>query len=99
MNHDEENLLLYFETCLVDNRGKVTGRRMNEIDFDIAKKWKKDGFIEFERIPFHDIDKTKAIPNTHTVRFSDKAWGIAFKLRRERAERHVKTVHTIGVKE
>jgi len=92
MNKDEQNLLMYLETCLVDYRGKVTGARMNSIDFDIAKGWIKDKLIEFQRIPFREINKESPFPVTHTVKFSSKAWEFAQQFRRERAEKSVDTM-------
>lgn len=95
-NKDEQNLLMYFESQIVDNDGEVAGARMNEDDFGIAKKWNKEGFISFERIPFHDINKNKAISDTHQVKFSDEAWMLAHQFRRERGERHVETIKVKG---
>ena len=89
---EEKSLLLYLEDCLVNNSGKVTGAKMNQTDFDIAKKWKEERIIDLQRIPFHDINKNKSFPETHTVRFSNKAWELAHKFRRERAERVIDTI-------
>lgn len=91
-NKDEQSLLMYFETKIVDNNGKVAGARMNDVDFEVAKRWNEQKFILFERIPFHNINKNKAIPDTHQVKFSDEAWKLAHKFRRERGERHVETI-------
>jgi len=91
-NHTEQNLLMYFETRIVDNEGKVAGMRMNETDFEIAEKWNEEKLISFERLPFHDINKNNAIPNTHQVKFTDEAWKLSHKFRRERGERHVETL-------
>jgi len=95
-NKDERSLLMFFESYIVDNLGKVAGSRMNEDDYEIAKKWNDEGFISFERIPFHDINKNKAIPDTHQVKFSDEAWTLAHQFRRERGERHVETIKVKG---
>jgi len=90
MTRDEKNLLLYFEACLVDQNGYICGARMNEVDFGIAKRWNEEKFISFGRIPFHDIDQTKSIPNTNWVRLTEDAWVIAHQLRKERSERMIK---------
>jgi len=89
---DEKSLLLYLETCLVDNRGNVTGVRMNDADFVIIKKWKEEGSISFQRVPFHEITTAGVFPQTHTIKFTDEAWKLAHKFRRERAERHTETI-------
>jgi len=83
---------MYLETCIVDHFGKVVGARMNEDDFDIAKRWNDEKFISFERIPFHDIKKNTPYPATHQVKLSDEAWKLAHQFRRERGERHVETI-------
>ena len=89
MIKDERTLLLYFETCLVDKNGKVNHRRMNSIDFDIAKRWSDEKFITFKRIPYEDIvDRGYHSTNTHQVSFTDEAFTIAHALRKERALRH-----------
>jgi len=93
---DEISLMLYFETCLVDTYGgKVQGARMNESDMKIAEKFERLGLIQFERIPFREMERLRkkldmAVPYTHTVRFIDEdAWTLVYKWRRERAERVV----------
>ena len=93
MNKDEESILLYFETCIVDYHGKVVGNRMNDVDFEIAKKWKEEAIIDFGRIPFDEIKKqVRGSGYTNWVRFTDKAWKLAHKSRREKAERHIETI-------
>ena len=89
---DEKGLLLYLEDCLVNKRGKVTAARMNSIDFDIAKGWKEERLIDFQRIPFREIKRDTPFPETHSVRFTTKAWELAHKFRRERAEIAVDTL-------
>ena len=92
LNRDEENLLLYFECCLVDDEGLVEGKRMNEEDFKIAKQMASEGFIAFGRRPFADIQKSVNPGFTHWVRFTEDVWNIAHGLRRRKAERHNKTI-------
>ena len=92
LSRDEESLLLYFESCLVDDEGLVEGRRMNEEDFKIAKQMASDGFIAFGRRPFDDIKKSVNPGFMHWVRFTEDAWNIAHGLRRRKAERHNKTI-------
>jgi len=95
LTRTEKSLLLYLETCLVDNLGKVQAARMNVEDFDAIAHLKELGLIDFGRLPFKDIEKSRRylrVPNTHWVRFSDEAWKIAHALRRERTERHTPTL-------
>jgi len=94
MTKDEQSLLLYFETCLVDNRGQTRGARMNKIDFAIAKDLSKRGLVKFSRIPFEEIETQTPYPVTHRVQFANKTWGIVHKLRRKRAERYIPTIIT-----
>lgn len=91
LTKDEKSLLLYFEDCLVNQSGFVVAAHMNEIDFDIAKKWNDEKFISFQRIPFHQMEK-KPMSNTHWVRFTEDAWTIAQQLRKERSERIIRHV-------
>jgi len=92
LNRDEENLLLYFECCLVDNRGLVEGERMNGEDFKIAKQMASEGFIAFGRRPFDNIKKSVNPSFTHWIRFTEDAWNYAHGLRIGRAEKHNETI-------
>jgi len=78
LTRDEKSLLLYFETCAVDNLGNVDSRRMNETDFEIAEKWNKSEFIEL------NLDQEVC---ANWVVLSEEAWEVVSKLRREKAER------------
>jgi hypothetical protein len=80
---EERSLLVYFETCIVDNCGVVDGCRMIDNDFDIAKKWSERGYISFGRICSTDV----RFARTHWVEFSDKAWTDAHVERKQRAQR------------
>ena len=88
MSKDEKNLLLYFETCLVDNAGRVNSRRMNKIDFEIAKKWTDEQFIEFKRLLMCEIVLRGLQTEDHKVTFTEKTLVIAHLLRKARALRH-----------
>jgi len=92
MTKDEKSLLLYFEICLVDCRGQVRSAKMNMADFRIAKDLSERGLIKFGRISFKEIKMVGPDPVTHWIKFTDRAWGIVHKLRRQRAERHVPTI-------
>lgn len=94
VTRDERNLILYFETCLVDAYGRAEGHHMNKEDIAIAKHLKALNLIQFGRLRMKAIQKLRGDPNgsifTHYVRFSDKMWTFAHRLRRERSERMLK---------
>jgi len=93
MSKDQKSLLLYFETCLVDSFGRVEGQKMNNLDLKLAEEFAKSNLIEFGRLSFKAIQKLRGDPRghiyTHYVRFTDKAWELAHKFRRERSERMI----------
>jgi len=86
MTKDELSLLLYFESRAVDNGGTVDTRHMNDIDMEIAKKWNSDGFVEFGRVCFEDIEKARG-KYTHWCYLSDEAFVLAHSERKARAGR------------
>lgn len=90
MTKDEKSLLLYFETCLVDKDGRIMAKRMNEIDFEIAKKWTKEKFVSLKGIPIKEVKNKGIYTETHTVCFSEKAFQMVYYLRKARALRHSK---------
>jgi len=84
MSKDEKSLLLYLETRAVDYGGKVDTRHMNDIDFDIAKEWNREGFVKFGRIKSDDIMQ----PNeNHYCVLSDEAFELAHQERKNRSIR------------
>lgn len=89
MNKDELSLLLYLESCSVDQGGLIDSRRMNKDDFDIAERWKKDRFIRFGRICFKDIQRLNhgQLSITHWVNLSKTALKKAHEERRARSIR------------
>ncbi len=87
MTRDERSLLLYFESCLVNQRGTCEPLRMNESDFEIAKQWTAVGFVQFRRRPAKQLVGT-GTTRTHAVRLSEEAWELAHMERRRRAERN-----------
>ena len=86
---DEQSLLLYLETCLVDTGasqtdhsigyGEFDPRRVNAEDIEIGHKLMDEGLMFF-RYP------------ACVVRFTDRAWKLSHQFRRERAERHSPTI-------
>ena len=87
----EQSTLLYLETCLVDAYGRVEGRRMNEEDLRNIDKFIKDGIIQFGELSSLAIENFKTMGFTYTyyVRFTDEAWKLAHKFRRERSDRMI----------
>ena len=87
----EECLLMYLETRAVDYYGKVDVRKMNDVDFSIAKEWNASGYVRFGRIASEDIETpTRQSAASHWCELSDGAWKDVARLRRERAERALK---------
>ena len=84
MSKDERSLLLYFESCLVNQRGRLESCRMNAENFEIAERWNAAGFIHFGRKP-------GTLVRLFWVRFSEEAWGLAHVERRRKAERNLST--------
>lgn len=84
MNKDERSLLLYFECQAVDYGGKIDARRMNDIDFRIAKEWNEIGFVRFGRIASGDIKSYGRTQFDHWCVLSEHAWDLAHEERRAR---------------
>ena len=98
MTKDELSLLLYLESCSVDQSGKLNHARMNDADRDILKRWETDRYIAFGRIPFQKIiDRGALGTDTMWVLLSEKAWADAHAERRARALRNQKYPSPIAV--
>ena len=87
LSKDEKSLLLYFETCAVDNTGRVDQLKMNDIDREIAERWNSEGYIKYGRICYKDCIGNQIKQLTHFIFLSEEAWDKVHKLRRERANR------------
>lgn len=92
LSQDEASLLLYLECRAVDHAGIVDMARMNTDDVKTAEQWTRDGFIEFGRIAYKDIQGKERMSSlqsspTHWVRLTPKAWKVAHVERCARAER------------
>jgi hypothetical protein len=85
MTKDEISLVLFFETCCVDQHGAVDPRAMNEEDYNIAKRWDKEGYIRFGRICAADLGRMRG--KTNWVELSDQAWADAHAERKARGMR------------
>lgn len=88
--YDRDNLILYLETCLVDNQGCICPARMNNVDWDIMEELKKEGLIDYGRLPSEYIRNQKQRNfnlRSHWIEFNEQTWDIAYKLRKEKAKR------------
>jgi hypothetical protein len=89
-SHDFKSLLMYLESCMVDYCGRIKGCKMNAEDFAIASQMNAEGLIEFGRLKYHEERPLRKIDvangYTHYVRFTEKAWILAHKFRRERSQ-------------
>lgn len=83
MTKDERSLLLFFESCAVDQNGKINTRHMNELDIEIAKKWHKEGFCQYGRIASENVNEF----GSHWCKLSDEAWKLAHEERKARGLR------------
>lgn len=83
LTRDELSLLLFLETCAVDRTGKIEDRRMNDDDREIAKRWHKEGFINYGRICAANLTPE----GSHWCHLSDEAWRLAGEARKARADR------------
>ena len=87
MNKDQESLLLYFESVIVDHSCRVDLAKMNDDDFAQTEAWSKEGFIYFGRLPIALNTTRSGVRITHLVFLSAEATGTASALRKERGQR------------
>jgi hypothetical protein len=88
----ERSILLYAECCLVDNLGRLEGRRMNGEDIDALKSLKEKGIVlDFGRLAWKVVEyyanSDLNYKPTHFVRLTDEGWKLVHQLRREKSER------------
>lgn len=74
----KKNLLMYFETCLVDGYGMFDHRKINDEEVEWAEEWEAEGLIDF------------SYPGGWVRFYSEEAWTLAHRFRRERSERMMK---------
>lgn len=87
LTRDERSVLLYAESCMVDQGGLLEGARMNASDFEALNKFQAEGLLIWGRIPGAMLGKhgfSKSSP-THWVRFATEAWALAAELRQRRS--------------
>lgn len=90
MTKDERSLLLFLETCFVNNGGLVDVRHMNEEDKMLAQTWTAEFFIDFGRLSYADVERLSKYNGhlyTAWVTLSDEAFDLAHQERRARAKR------------
>ena len=87
MTRDEEGLLLYLESCLVDRMGRVDPRRLNEDDVMTIGRWMKAGFVDMRLL----LGEEWRVNQSHRVIFCNEAWQAAANARRRRAEQFSRT--------
>lgn len=84
MSKDERSLLLYLETCMVDNRGRIDQKKLNNEDRHILEIWNDTEFIKFGRI-HRDLYMEKM--GSYWIELSNEAWKLAHEERRARSKR------------
>ncbi len=89
MTKDERSLLLFLETCVVDQGGLVDTRHMNDDDRRIVGVWKVCGRVDFGRVCFEDLERlqTGAHQMSHWVELTDEMFALAHEERRVRSAR------------
>lgn len=92
LTSNQESLLLYLETCMVDGGSMLSSAKMNQDDWDNAATFKEEGVLEVVRLKMADVRRYEYTGKGYTHRvsvFSDKAWEMAHRIRRERGQRIV----------
>lgn len=84
MTRDEISLLLYLESCAVDQGGLIGAEHMNTADFKIAKQWSEDGFLNFGRVYSKDAFN---LGKSHYCELTDEAHELAAQARKAKAVR------------
>lgn len=91
LTKDQQSILLYCETCLVDQTGRMESIRMNDEDFRTLAAFQDDGVLDYGRIKMREIKRlAKSSPShkfTHWVSFTPEAWTLTHTVRRERSAR------------
>jgi hypothetical protein len=80
MTPDQVSFLLYLETCVVDQCGRVDSQKVNADDLAQAFVWAGEGFIGWGRVVSKD-------GGGNWVEFSDDAWITAHTQRRAKGLR------------
>lgn len=83
MTRDEKSLMLYLETCAVDNVGRIKDAHLNEEDESILYRWDVAGLIQIGRVCSKDVSRV----SYRWVMLSSTLWDLAHQERRARAKR------------
>lgn len=83
LTKDQKSLLLYAETCCVDNAGIYQSEKMNDADRKNLDEWRKTGFMDHGRVASECLKPGRSL----WLQMSDAAMALAQELRRERAAR------------
>lgn len=84
LTRQEQSTLLYLESRLVDQRGKLDHEQMNYEDQQSLKLFRAAGLLDVEGVE-------------HITEFTDKAWDLAAECRRLRAHRGLNTDREINI--
>ncbi len=89
MTKDERSLLLFLETCVVDQGGLVDTRHMNDADQKIVDVWKACGWVDYGRVRFGDLERLQTGKHqmTHWIELTDEMFRLAHEERRARSTR------------
>ncbi len=87
MTNVELALLLYLETCAVDQRGLIHSHKINDEDRLILKEWDETGFVKSGRVTSRSIEFLTDRNYIHWCELSAHAWVEAHRERRKRADR------------
>lgn len=88
LKREVRSILLYAETCVVDNGGMMEGRRMNLIDHKHLDALEAAGYLTWGRIPSGLLGHSMAKDRTHFVALTSLGWYLAHQCRRYAANQH-----------
>lgn len=95
LTKDEASLLLYFESCLVDQSGKVKQCKMNSDDLLALASLKEKGLVsDFLALDEYFVEEQHTrYPDTHFVLLTDSGWAAASEERRARSKRMLSKIN------
>ena len=95
LTREEESLLLYLETCIVDQSGKMDSRKINDVDQMILDYWCGNDFVSVGRMPGSWIMMYNYPQYSHWVTLSNDALRLAHECRTARAKRGEKRLYDL----
>lgn len=87
LSKSEQSVILYLESCLVEQSGLFRARAFNEADWKLIERFEKVGLFVTHQIPSAAARKIHGTACTHWVDFTDSGWLVAQAVRRLRADR------------